>query len=117
VDTEAIEQSFASAGWEIDRSFSEYLIIGYNGDSLSILAHPEAGEPEGPVFELIDHERNLTYGVQEIPTPSRPHRFSKGTASPRGVGRRPALRGDFAVLRSPGLPTSTYSCRLGRNSP
>jgi hypothetical protein len=71
VDTEAIEQSFANAGWEIDGSFSEYLIIGYNADGLSILAHPEAGEPEGPLFELIDHERNLTYEVQEIPTPQQ----------------------------------------------
>ena len=70
VDTEAIEQSFASAGWEIDGSFSEYLIIGHNGDVLSILAYPEAAdEPEDPVFELIDHERNLTYSVQQIPTP------------------------------------------------
>ena len=69
VDTEAIEQSFASAGWEIDGGFSEYLFIGYNDDGLSILAHSQAGEPEGPVFELIDHERNLTYQVQQIPTP------------------------------------------------
>ncbi len=71
VDTEAIEQRFARAGWEIDGGFSEYLIIGYNGDALSILAHPEAGEPEGPLFELIDHERNLTYEVHEIPTPQQ----------------------------------------------
>jgi hypothetical protein len=71
VDTEAIEQRFASAGWEIDGSFSEYLIIGYNGDSLSILAHREGWETEDPVFELLDHERNLTYEVQEIPTPQQ----------------------------------------------
>lgn len=71
VDTEAIEQSFARAGWEIDGSFSEYLIIGHNGDVLSILAYSEPWETEGPLFELIDHERNLTYGVQEIPTPQR----------------------------------------------
>ena len=72
MDTEeAIEQCFASAGWEIDGGFSEYLIIGYNGDALSILAHPEAGEPGGPVFELIDHESNLIYEVREIPTPQQ----------------------------------------------
>jgi hypothetical protein len=71
VDTEAIEQSFARAGWEIDGSFSEYLIIGYNGDGLSILAYREGWETEDPVFELINHERNLTYEVQEIPTPQR----------------------------------------------
>ena len=72
MDTEAIEQSFAMAGWKLDDSFSEYLIIGYyNGDGLSILAYPEVGETEDPVFELIDHKRNLTYGVQEIPTPQR----------------------------------------------
>ena len=71
VDRKAIEQSFARAGWEIDGSFSEYLIIGHNGEGLSILAYPEAGEPEGPVFELIDHERNLTYGVQETLPPQQ----------------------------------------------
>jgi hypothetical protein len=69
VDTEAIEQSFARAGWEIDGSFSEYLIIGHNGDVLSILAYLEPRETEGPVFELIDQERNLAYSVQQIPTP------------------------------------------------
>ena len=71
MDTEAIEQSFASAGWEIDGGFSEYLIIGYNGDGLSILAYREGWETEDPVFELINHERNLTYEVQEIPTPQQ----------------------------------------------
>jgi hypothetical protein len=72
VNREAIEQSFTRAGWELDGSFSEYLAIGCNGDSLSILAYAqEAHEPEDPVFELIDHESNLTYGVQEIPSPQQ----------------------------------------------
>ena len=67
-----IEQSFARAGWELDHSFSEYLIIGHNGDGLSILDYPEAGvTDEDSVFELIDHESNLTCGVQEIPPPQR----------------------------------------------
>jgi hypothetical protein len=69
---EMIEQSLARAGWELDDSFSEYLIIGHNGDGLSILAYPEAGiTEEDPVFELIDHERDLTYGVQQIPSPQQ----------------------------------------------
>jgi hypothetical protein len=72
VNREAIEQRFTRAGWELDDSFSQYLIIGSNSDSLSILAYaPQAREPEDPVFELIDHERNLTYGVQQIPSPQR----------------------------------------------
>jgi len=72
VDREIIEQSFARAGWQLDDSFSEYLIIGHNGDSLSILAYPEAeATEEDAVFELIDHESNLTYGVQEIPPPQQ----------------------------------------------
>ena len=67
-----IEESLARAGWELDDSFSEYLIIGYNCDNLSILAYEqEAREPEDPVFELIDHERDLTYGVQQIPPPQQ----------------------------------------------
>jgi hypothetical protein len=72
VNREAIEQRFTTAGWELDDSFSQYLIIGSNSDSLSILAYaPQARESEDPVFELIDHERNLTYGVQQIPSPQR----------------------------------------------
>ena len=76
VDREMIEQSFARAGWQLDDSFSEYLVIGHNGDGLSILAYPEEGiTEEDPVFELIDHERDLTYGVQEILTPPQAARL------------------------------------------
>jgi len=71
VDREAIEHSFARAGWELDSNFAEYLVIGYNGNGLSILAYPQAREPEDPGFELIDHARDLTYGVQDIPTPQQ----------------------------------------------
>ena len=72
MDRERIEQTFGRAGWGLDDSFSEYLIIGHNGDGLSILAYPEAGvTEEDPVFELIDHERDLTYEVQEILTPQQ----------------------------------------------
>ena len=72
MNREGIEQRFTRAGWELDDSFSEYLIIGSNSDSLSILAYaPQAREPEDPVFELIDHERNFTYGVQEILAPQQ----------------------------------------------
>ena len=72
MDKEMIEQRFARAGWQLDDSFSEYLIIGHNSGRLSILAYPEAGiTEEDPVFELIDHERDLTYGVQEILTPQQ----------------------------------------------
>jgi hypothetical protein len=69
VNSTAIEQRFTRAGWELDDSFSEYLTIGCSGDGLSILAYAQAREPEDPVFELIDHERDLTYGVQQIPSP------------------------------------------------
>jgi len=69
---EEIEKRFSSAGWELDGGFSDYLVVGYNGDGLSILAHKEAWQTDdGPVFELVDHESNLTYGVQEIPTPEQ----------------------------------------------
>ena len=52
-----IEQSFARAGWDIDDSFAEYLVIGTNDDGLSILAHTEAWCSDDPVFEIIEHER------------------------------------------------------------
>ena len=67
-----IENRFASAGWHLDGGFEDYLLIGYSDDGLSILARKEAWDTDaGSVFELIDHERNLTYGVWEIPTPEQ----------------------------------------------
>ena len=81
MDTEAIEQSFASAGWEIDGSFSEYLIIGYNGDSLSILAHREGWETEDPVFDSsITRGTSPTVSSKYQP-PSRLGSYSRSTAS------------------------------------
>jgi hypothetical protein len=69
---EQIEQGFENAGWCIDSGFSDYLVIGSDGDNLSILVHEEALETNvDTVFELIDHERNVIYGVQEIPTPQQ----------------------------------------------
>ena len=73
---EEITQRFTDAGWDIDDSFSGYLIIGFSGDNLSIVAHDEgedapAGETNEHVFELLDHERNLTYWIKEMPTPQQ----------------------------------------------
>jgi hypothetical protein len=81
VDTEAIEQSFASAGWEIDGGFSEYLIIGYNADGLSILAHPQAGD-QGVLSSnsSITRETSPTKS-SKYRLPSRPRSYSRSTAS------------------------------------
>ena len=64
-----IEQVFANAGWEVDGSFSDYLLIGYSGDALSILAYKERWGTDDIAFELVDHERMLTYWVREMPSP------------------------------------------------
>jgi hypothetical protein len=69
--TKKTQQSFANVGWDLDGSFEDYLIIGYSGDGISILAHKEAWETEENVFELLDHERNVTYWVKEVPTPQQ----------------------------------------------
>jgi len=71
MDLKEIEQSFTSAGWALDDSFADDLIIGYDGDYLSILAHREVWESNNPAFEIIDHQRNITYWVQEILTPQQ----------------------------------------------
>ena len=71
MDQKEIVQSFTSAGWALDDSFADDLIIGYDGDCLSILAHREVWESNNPAFEIIDHQRNITYWVQEILTPQQ----------------------------------------------
>jgi hypothetical protein len=76
VDPEEITKRFTDASWDIDDSFSGYLVIGFSGDNLSIVAHeaedaPAACETDEIVFELLDHERNVTYWVEEVPTPQQ----------------------------------------------
>jgi hypothetical protein len=67
---EELQQSFANAGWNLEGSFEEHLVIGYSGD-ISILAHTSLWGTDDPVFELLDHERKLTYWIREIPSPQQ----------------------------------------------
>lgn len=73
MDPQKVKQKFTSAGWYIDDSFSEHLVIGCRGDDLSIVAHPEEvlERAEEPLFEIFDHERYATYWVRQIPTPQQ----------------------------------------------
>ncbi len=68
-----VVQSFTSAGWDRDDSFSGWLVIGFSGDNLSIVDHEAEAreEPDKLIFELLDHERNVTYWVKEVPTPQQ----------------------------------------------
>jgi hypothetical protein len=70
---EDMEQRLRSAGWNIDESFSGYLVIGYSGYHLSILPYEREVGQNGndPRFEILDHLRNVTYWVWEIPTPQQ----------------------------------------------
>ena len=96
---EELENRFASAGWHLDGGFTDYLVIGYSDDGLSILARTEVWETdedglsiqdyeearetdEDPIFELIDHERDLTYAVWEIPTPEEARAMFKENGQP-----------------------------------
>jgi hypothetical protein len=70
VTQQEIEQAFVDAGWELDGSFSDYLIVGEDGD-LSILVPQWAWEIDDPLYELCDGERETTYWVRDIPTPQQ----------------------------------------------
>ncbi len=71
MEREAMKQSFTSAGWDLDGSFDDHLIIGYSGDGVSILAHKEYWGTDDPLFELLDHGRMVSYWVGEVPTPQQ----------------------------------------------
>ena len=68
---EAMKRSFASAGWDLDGSFEDHLIIGYSGDNVSILAHKEYWGTGDPLFELLDHAEMISYWVGEVPSPQQ----------------------------------------------
>ena len=100
-----IESRFARAGWHLDGGFADHLVIGYSDEvGLSILARKEAWETEDdglsildyeeeagetgdePLFELIDHERDLTYAVWEIPTPEEAREMLREHGQPSQEG-------------------------------
>jgi hypothetical protein len=68
MDREEIELRFTSAGWSIDGGFAEYLVIGYCGDEMSLLYHPQTWGDD-PVFVILDHDRVITHFVYGVPTP------------------------------------------------
>ena len=68
---EEIEQRFVDAGWNLDASFEDYLIIGHDGYRISLLAHKEWWEADNPICELLDHEETITFWVHEVPSPPR----------------------------------------------
>jgi hypothetical protein len=69
---EELEESIASASWEIDDSFSGYLLIGEDSsNNVSIVVYLDGWDSDEPLFELVDHERDTTYWVREIPTPQQ----------------------------------------------
>jgi hypothetical protein len=85
VSREEIENSFARAGWHLDGGFAHNLAIGYTDDGLSILARKDAWQTDDEkhhVFELIDHERDLTYAVGEIPTPEQAREMLRELGQP-----------------------------------
>jgi len=73
MNKEEIEQAFADAGWQIDGSFADRLLVGHDDDHLSILAHDWVWGTDDPIFELCDHEgeEDITYWVREVTTPER----------------------------------------------
>jgi hypothetical protein len=86
---EEIEQRLASAGWEIDGGFSGHLVIGCSDDNLSILAHREAFEAPGedPLFEILDHKRDVAYWIRDVPTPAQAAQLiSKHGTHPEELG-------------------------------
>ena len=68
-----LEQRIASAGWQIDDSFSGHLVIGNDGsnNNVSIVAYLDGWESDDPFFELLDHETDVAYWVRDVPTPQQ----------------------------------------------
>ena len=71
MEREEIERRFLEADWELDGSFEDYLLIGHDGERVSLLAHREHWGTDDSVFELLDHEEMTTYWVGEVPTPQQ----------------------------------------------
>jgi hypothetical protein len=82
VRREEIEQKFLDAGWDLDGSFEDYLLIGHDDERISLLAHREHWGTDDPLFELLDHEEMTTYWVNEVPTPQQAARLLQEHGKP-----------------------------------
>jgi hypothetical protein len=71
-ELEDLEQSIASAGWQIDDGFSGHLVIGNDSsNNVSIVAYLDGWDFDDPLFELLDHETDVAYWVRGVPTPQQ----------------------------------------------
>lgn len=74
MDKEALRQQMdrqmARVGWEVDGTFSEYLALG-NAEDLCLLVPTWVSESDHPAYELYDVRRNVSYWVDEVPTPEQ----------------------------------------------
>ena len=70
MDKALLEQELARAGWELDSTFSENLIIG-NANNLCILIPDWSWQDADPVYELYDVDKNVAVWVRTIPAPFR----------------------------------------------
>jgi hypothetical protein len=68
---QGIERSLSGAGWTLDYSFEGYLLIGHDGERVSLLAHKESWGTDKPIFEILDHEEMTTYWAHQVPTPQQ----------------------------------------------
>jgi hypothetical protein len=82
VEREEIEQRFVEAGWDLDGSFEDHLLIGHDGQRISLLAHREHWRTHQPIFEILDHEEMRTYWVEEVPTPRQAVQLLKEHGQP-----------------------------------
>jgi hypothetical protein len=82
VERKEIAQRFVDAGWDLDGSFEEHLLIGHDGHRISLLAHREFWGTEQPLFEILDHEEMFTYWVEEVPTPQEALQLLKDHGQP-----------------------------------
>jgi hypothetical protein len=93
VKRDEIEQRFVDAGWDLDGSFEDHLLIGHDGYRISLLAHREHWDAEQPTFEILDHEEMTTHWVEEVPTPLEALQLVKEHGQPPEEGVGPALEG------------------------
>jgi hypothetical protein len=60
LDEQQIQRGFTRAGWQLDGSFFEHLVVGYT-QNLSTLASPQVLHTEGDLqFQLVDHEKTTS---------------------------------------------------------
>jgi hypothetical protein len=65
------QEGVANTSWDVGGIYPEPLAIGDDGGDLNVSVRSWTWGSDGPVYELHDAQKNVSYWVLEMPSPQK----------------------------------------------